>query len=246
MKKVIVLAGGKGERLRPHTEDRPKCMIPVMGKPLLGFTLQWLSTYGYEDVYLTCGYRHEAIKDHFGDGAKLGIKIRYIIEDEPLGRGGAIKKAMSSMAELNEPVLAINGDIVTNLNLNQLAQKHNSSDVLATIVTVPLRSPYGVVDIAPNGAVAGFREKPELPFWINSGVYLLSPSLCPLLPDAGDHEDQTFPQLAEDGKLATYSSRDFWRTVDTVKDLGELRVELEQLFFGAFFSRPVAPGVVPV
>lgn len=242
MSKVIILAGGKGERLRPYTEDRPKCMLSVMGRPLLSFTFQWLANHGFTEVYLTCAWRHEVIEEFFGDGRKFGVSIKYIVEREPLGRGGALRKAMDEMGELTEPVLALNGDILTNLNLSELARDFHSSQCAATVVTVPLCSPYGIVEVNDRGAVVGFREKPELPFWINAGIYMLAPRVHDLLPVRGDHEVATFPVLAKQGELSAFQSRAFWRTVDTVKDLGELRNELEHAFFSAFFTAPNVPS----
>lgn len=240
MAHAILLAGGKGERLRPLTEDRPKCMISVMGRPLLSYLIQWVSAYGYNRITLACGYRHEVIREFFGDGTKYGVHIDYVIETEPLGRGGGLKQAMSGINAAGEPILALNADAITNLNLSELKSFHKSQQGLATIVSVPLMSPYGIIDVSEQGDVVGFREKPELPFWINAGIYLLEPTIFELLPDKGDHEDTTFPTLAKDGLLKAYRSRSFWRSVDTVKDLGELRNELEKLFFGAFFSPAAA------
>lgn len=240
MSHAILLAGGKGERLRPLTEDRPKCMISVMGRPLLAYLIQWVSAYGYNRITLACGYRHEVIQEYFGDGTKYGVHIDYEIETEPLGRGGGLKQAMSRITPLNESILALNADAITNLNLSDLRSFHKNQQGLATLVSVPLQSPYGIIDVTEQGDVVGFREKPELPFWINAGIYLLEPRIFDLLPDKGDHEDTTFPTLAKDGLLKAYRSRSFWRSVDTVKDLGELRNELEKLFFGAFFSPATA------
>lgn len=242
MSQAILLAGGKGERLRPLTEDRPKCMISVMGRPLLAYLIQWVSAYGYNRIVLACGYRHDVIQEFFGDGSKYGVQIEYIVETEPLGRGGGLKQAMSriDIEHRREPVLAMNADAITNLNLSDLRSFHKSQNGLATLVSVPLMSPYGIIDVSEQGDVCGFREKPELPFWINAGIYLMEPTIFDLLPDRGDHEETTFPLLAKDGRLKAYRSRSFWRSVDTVKDLGELRNELERLFFGAFFSPAAA------
>jgi NDP-sugar pyrophosphorylase family protein len=109
---------------------------------------------------------------------------------------------------------------------------------MASIVSVPLRSPYGIVEVADNSLVTGFTEKPELPFWINAGIYLLNRRIVEQLPDVGDHETMTFPQLAKDGALRVFKTRAFWKTIDTVKDLTETRSEFEQLVFGAFLQSP--------
>src|SRR3972149_8060071 len=95
---AIILAGGKGERLRPFTEDRPKCMVEILGVPLLGYQLQWLSSQGVTDVIISCGYRHEVIQNFFGSGEKWGVSLQYSVESQPLGRGGALRLAFGLLA----------------------------------------------------------------------------------------------------------------------------------------------------
>jgi NDP-sugar pyrophosphorylase family protein len=224
VQEVIILAGGKGERLRPLTHDRPKAMVEIMGSPILGYQLRWLKSAGIKRVLISCGYLHEVIADYFGDGSKWGVQIEYLVESEPLGRGGGMKRALRQVENKTEPVLALNGDLITNLDLQ------------ATLVVVPLKSPFGIVDI-DGDTVTGFREKPILPFFINAGIYVLAPSIMDLLPDKGDHEELTFPQLAKNHELKAYKSEAFWRTVDTVKDVSELRNELESMLYGAFFHK---------
>lgn len=236
MKNAIILAGGKGERLRPYTDDRPKPMVPLMGSPLLSFTIKWLISHGIRNITICCGYLHESIIDYFGDGSKYGISINYSIEDRPLGRGGALRRGLEMIESMSEPVLAMNGDILTNLNLSELLAFHRQHGGPVTLVSVPLVSPYGIVDMSQDGFVNGFREKPELPFWINAGIYVLQPLIRDLLPQVGDHETSTFPKLAAGGQLKCYQSRTFWRAVDTSKDLTQLRADCENLFFGSFFG----------
>jgi NDP-sugar pyrophosphorylase family protein len=242
---AIIIAGGKGERLRPFTDDRPKAMIPVLGNPLLVFQLRLLNSYGFNKITLCCGYRHEVIVDYFGDGKKHGVSIDYVIEQEPLGRGGAIRKALERIQEqtpnLTEPIIAMNGDMLTNVNLSELIAFHKQHKPTATLVSAPLKSPYGIIE-TDDTIVTGFTEKPELPFWVNAGIYALDPAILSHLPLVGDHEVTTFPKLAEEGKLRTYKTRAFWKTIDTVKDLTEARAEFEKLVFGTF----IQPGTHPI
>jgi NDP-sugar pyrophosphorylase family protein len=237
--RAIIIAGGKGERLRPYTEDRPKAMIPVLGNPLLSFQLRLLSTHGFKKIAICCGYRNEVLKEHFGDGAKFGVRIEYLVEDEPLGRGGALRRALEHV-QAREPVLAMNGDSLTNINLAELVAFHQRHNPAATLVAVPLRSPYGIIDVKDESVVCGFKEKPELPFWINAGIYVLDPRIVDDLPSKGDHEEFTFPKLAQANQLRVYKTRAFWKTIDTVKDLTEVRSEFEQLVFGAFIQSSTA------
>jgi NDP-sugar pyrophosphorylase family protein len=227
MTRAIVLAGGRGERLRPFTADRPKAMVEIQGTPLLAYQLRWLRGQGVRDVIIACGYRHEVVREYFGDGAGWDLRITYSVEEEPLGRGGALKRALGALEQGEDLCLATNGDIITDLDVAPVVQAHRREAVPATVVVTPFRSPYGIVEVNERERVVGFREKPELPYWINAGIYVLSPAVRPLLPDQGDHEDTTFPRLAADGRLGAYRSRAFWRGVDTVKDLAEVTRAVE-------------------
>jgi NDP-sugar pyrophosphorylase family protein len=231
---AIILAGGRGERLRPFTEDRPKPMVEILGIPILGYQIQWLRAQDVTDIIIACGYRHDVIQDYFDDGAKWGVGIRYSIEREPLGRGGALKQAM---AHVDESVcLATNGDVITNVRIRSLMTQHRESGDAITIVLSPFISPYGIVDVGDDNKITGFHEKPELPYWINAGVYAINRDVRDLLPDQGDHETTTFPQLAEDRRLGAFRSRAYWRGVDTIKDLSEVTKDLEQRLLSAFLA----------
>lgn len=233
---AIILAGGKGERLRPFTQDRPKCMVEVLGVPLLGYQLEWLSAQGVTDVIISCGYRHEVIEQYFGSGEKWGVRLQYSVESQPLGRGGALKLAFQILALGEDLCLATNGDVVTNVRLKPLIQAHRQNGCLATVVLAPFISPYGIVEVDAEDRVVAFHEKPELPYWMNAGIYVLSREVEPLLPDQGDHEDSTFPRLAQERRLGAYKSRAYWRSVDTVKDISEVSKELEKRLMTSFLA----------
>lgn len=233
---AIILAGGKGERLRPFTQDRPKCMVEVLGVPLLGYQLEWLSAQGVTDAIISCGYRHEVIEQYFGGGEKWGVRLQYSVESQPLGRGGALKLAFQLLALGEDLCLATNGDVVTNVRLKPLIQAHRQNGCLATVVLAPFISPYGIVEIDAEDRVVAFHEKPELPYWMNAGIYVLSREVEPLLPDQGDHEDSTFPRLAQERRLGAYKSRAYWRSVDTVKDISEVSKELEKRLMTSFLA----------
>ncbi len=231
---AIILAGGKGERLRPYTQDRPKPMVEILGIPILGYQIQWLRVHGITDIIVACGYRHEVIQDYFGDGTKWGVRIRYSIEEEPLGRGGALKQAMSLLE--GDVCVATNGDVITNVRIRSVLTQHRESKNLATIVLTPFVSPYGIVEVTEENKIVAFHEKPELPYWINTGIYVLNREIRDLLPDVGDHETTTFPRLAEEGRLGGFRSRAYWRGVDTMKDLAEATKDLEERLLSAFLA----------
>jgi NDP-sugar pyrophosphorylase family protein len=231
---AIVLAGGKGERLRPFTEDRPKPMVEIMGIPMLGYQLQWLQGQGVTDVIISCGYRHEVIEAYFGDGERLGMRVRYAVEAEPLGRGGALRLALGGVPDSEEVVIATNGDVITNLPLAPLLEVHTSRRMIGTVVLTPFVSPYGIVEIDGQDRVTQFREKPELPYWINAGIYALSRGIQDHLPQRGDHETTTFPELAKSGRLGAHKSQSYWRGVDTIKDVNEVASEMQRRLMTLF------------
>ncbi|MEE8465059.1 MAG: nucleotidyltransferase family protein, partial [Dehalococcoidia bacterium] len=203
-----------------------KPMVPVCGKPILEHQVEWLKAGGVTDVVFLSGYRADVIETYFRDGKDFGINAHYSVEDSPLGRGGAIKKGFPMVPETEETVAVLNGDIITTEpleNLSALHRERRSADLshMATIMVVPMVSPYGLVDMDESGTVTGFREKVEMEHWINAGIYLFDRSIAPELPDLGDHETETFPRLAQAGQLAALRSRCFWRSVDSFKDLRE-------------------------
>jgi NDP-sugar pyrophosphorylase family protein len=226
---ALILAGGKGERLRPLTNSLPKPMVRLLDRPILWYQVQWLRYYGVTDIVFLGGYHWEAIHDYFGDGKGLGVRIQYSIEETPLGRGGAIRKGMALVPPSERFVIATNGDVVTAEDIGAMIEMHKKGAFLATIMLVPLVSPYGIVDVGDGGRVTGFREKAVLPFWINGGVYILDRELEAELPTLGDHELSTFPRLASLGRLGGYLSRTYWKSVDNFKDLREAEEALGRL-----------------
>lgn len=204
-------------------------MVEVNGVPLIAYLLGWLHQYGIRQIILSCGYRWEVLRSALGTGERWGLDIQYAVEPERLGRGGGIRYAMQS-ASLDDPggkpVIVTNGDNLVDLDLNAMLKQHAQMQALVTLALAPLVSARGIVDTDAQNRVTGFREKPELPYWFNTGVYVLSPRLVERLPVKGDHEEKLFPQLASEGQLAAYKTRQLWRTVDTAKDLSTLTAEL--------------------
>ena len=223
---ALVLAGGKGERLRPLTDTVPKPMAPVAGRPILEYQIDWLKDAGVENVVFLVGYRWESIRSHFGDGSRYGVTISYSVESSPLGRGGAIKQGFPLAADDDGPVVVTNGDVITRQPLAEVIDFHRASPArnngpCATLLAVPMVSPYGIVDMDDAGGVVGFREKVELPHWINGGVYVMDREVFAEFPELGDHEVETFPQMAESGRIAAFRTRSYWTSIDSFKDLRE-------------------------
>ena len=180
------------------------------------------------DVVFLVGHLADTVADYFGDGASCGIRAHYSHEDTPLGRGGALRQGLGILPPDagNGPVIATNGDVLTDASLTALladyrARRHENPAHVASILTVPMTSPYGIVDAGADGLVQQFREKAALPYTINGGVYVLHPDIRDLLPETGDHEATTFPALAAAGRMSAVQSGVFWRSVDSPKDLLE-------------------------
>lgn len=223
---ALILAGGKGERLRPLTDTLPKPLAPLDGKPILWYQVEWLKQAGVTNVIFLVGYRWEMVREYFGDGSKFGVKPTYSVETRPLGRGGAIRSGLAHVPEEEDTVMVLNGDIITGQDPNAvvdfyLGKRQANPDHLATIMVAPMVSPYGLVDLNSESDVVGFREKVELPHWINAGVYVFDRAIGPLMPELGDHEVSTFPDLAEEGRISAFKSNEFWRSIDSFKDLRE-------------------------
>ncbi|WP_052874798.1 nucleotidyltransferase family protein [Streptomyces sp. NBC_01439] len=222
---ALILAGGQATRMRPYTDDAPKAMVPVAGAPIVGYQLAWLARHGVKSVTISGGYKHEMITDYAGDGSRFGVEIQYAIEDEPLGRGGGLKFGARRLADPEAPFFVLNGDVITTFSLADLAQYHADHGGAVTVALSPYRSNWGVAEL-DGDRIRGFVQSPELPYWINAGIYVFNPDVIGLLPDKGDHEDSTFPQLAKDGRLIGYRLSGYWRGVDTVKDVIEASKEI--------------------
>jgi NDP-sugar pyrophosphorylase family protein len=226
--KAIVLAGGQGLRLRPLTDDRPKPMVLINGKPLAEIQLTWLRKHvELERVAFACRHRWEKLKDYFGAQFE-GVPIDYVVEPDALGTGGGIRNALVQLGIGDEDVLIANGDVVTDLPLSRMVEFHRANAAIVTMLLVPYRSPYGVVRIDKLRVVRKFEEKPEFPdTWINGGVYIVqAKKLLSSLPQKGDVERETFPKLTEYGEIAAYPYYGFWRALDSLKDLSEVEHEL--------------------
>jgi mannose-1-phosphate guanylyltransferase len=222
--RAIILAGGLGMRLRPLTDDRPKALIPVNGRPISEYQIDWLAKEGGVDsVTFACGYKWERLKEHFGTSFH-GVPIEYSVEEQPLGTGGAIKKAVSG-GQSDDLLVVANGDVVTDLPLGRMVETHRQAgEISASMLVVPYRSRFGVVKIDKLKMVRGFEEKPAFPdVWINGGIYLLNARrVSRRLPDQGDIERETFPRLVTHGELLSYPYYGEWWFIDSMKDLKEL------------------------
>jgi NDP-sugar pyrophosphorylase family protein len=214
---ALLLAGGKAERLGEAAQGLPKPLVPVGGLPLAAYAVARLVESGVTRVIVACRAGDE---DAFLAALSgLGAEVEAVGEEEPLGRGGGLRLAATRRQE-EGPVLALNGDeLLLDLDFRALLSEHEASGAAGTIVVAQVSSPFGVVEVEENGTVTGFREAPLLDHWVNSGVYVLSEEALALLPERGDHEQSTFPQLAGERRLHAHRHEGVWLTVNTPKDL---------------------------
>jgi mannose-1-phosphate guanylyltransferase len=222
--KIAILAGGFGKRLKPLTDTRPKPMIEVLNVPIIEWQIRWLRKFGIKEFVLCVGYMKEQIIDYIGNGAKFGSKIDYSFEEKPLGTGGALLNAKELLSD-QDSFFVLNGDVLTELDPNRLNIANSNS-----LAVVPLRSPFGVVELDENSKVRGFVEKPEIPDkWINAGIYRLTQQVFGYLPQKGNIEVTALPALAKEGKLQAVRYKGvFWRSIDSHKDIEEASNEMKE------------------
>ena len=213
---AIVLAGGMAERLGDASGGLPKSLVPVGGRPLLAWQIGRLRQIGVERVIVSClgGQEHE-FDARLGD---LGVEVVCAGEPERLGRGGGIRFAAGSRRETGD-VLAMNGDELVDADFSGLLERHRATGAAATITVAQPPSQFGQVDLDDDDVVTGFREVSQVPYWVNCGVYVLSPEALDRFPEKGDHETTAFPELAAAGRLRAFRHTGLWLTVNTPKEL---------------------------
>lgn len=222
--KTVILAGGFGKRLKPLTDTRPKPMIEVFNVPIIEWQVRWLRKFGMKDFVMCVGYKKEQIIDRIGNGARFDTRIDYSFEEKALGTGGALLNAKELLSN-QDSFFVLNGDILTELDPNRLNIANSNS-----VAVVPLRSPFGVVELDEDSIVRGFVEKPEIPDrWINAGLYRFTQEVFRYLPQEGNIEVTALPALAKERKLHAVKYKNvFWRSIDSHKDIEEASKEMEE------------------
>jgi dTDP-glucose pyrophosphorylase len=215
---VVIMAGGRGERLRPLTESVPKPMLPVGGRPILEIILSQFARQGFCRFALSVNYRAEVIEQYFGDGSKFGVQVEYLREPSRLGTAGSLRLLRSAE---RRPMLVINGDILTKIDMGALLAFHSSHDAIATMCVREHEYvvPFGVVRTT-GVDIEGFEEKPSVRWSINAGVYVLEPSAVASIPD-GQYFDMPslFESLrAREARCVAYAVRDYWLDVGRPDD----------------------------
>ncbi len=229
IKTAVVLVGGSGLRMRPLTEDLPKCMIPLRGKPLIYWTMFWLKQYGVEHVVLGVSYHKEVVMKYAKENS-LGLKVDFSEHTQEGETGEGFRLAIKRHVP-DETFLAMNGDEITNMNLENFVNYHLKNKGVVTIAVSPMQSPFAVLEITGNDIV-GFKEKPLLEDkLVSAGIYVFNRAICDYLPEVGSIEKTAFPKLAEKRLLKAYKlgPAERWLTVNCVKDLSVAEKELNTL-----------------
>lgn len=231
--RVVVAAGGEGRRLRPLTAATPKPMIKIAGKPILEHLVEQLASSGFVHLYFTVNYLADKIRSHFGDGSRWGVDIRYLEERRPLGTVGALSLLPEKPAD---PILFLNGDVLTKANFSALLDFHTAEKAAATLCVKrhEIQIPYGVVEL-DGRRMGSFSEKPTQRFLVNAGIYVLEPSALALLPKGKPCD---MPGLLERlrrrkrGSVACFPISEYWLDIGDPK---ELRRAVDE--FGDVFGR---------
>ena len=246
---AIVLVGGEGTRLRPLTSDVPKPAVTLVDRPFLAYAIEWLAAHGVSEVVLACGFLPDVLREALGEQERAGVAITYVAEPEPLGTAGAIRFAADALGDrLEDRFLALNGDVLADLDLSALLRAHEERGARATIALHPVddSSAYGLVRCDEQGAVLEFLEKTgeEVPGEINAGAYVLDRSVLDLVPAgrAVSIEREVFPRLVGDGLTALLRDG-YWMDIGTPErylqaswDILEGRVETQ--------VEPTSPGLL--
>jgi dTDP-glucose pyrophosphorylase len=228
--KVVLMAGGLGTRLRPLTDDRPKPLLEVGSKPILETIIENFAKYGFKNFILSVNYKAHMLEDYFGAGGKLGVHIDYIHENKRLGTAGAL----SLMHEkLQEPFFVMNGDLLTNVNFEQLFDYHHAHHAVATMAVreYDFQVPYGVVNVE-DGHIRSIEEKPIQRFFVSAGIYMLSPEVLSYIPRDSFYDMPTlFTELITNKMTAlSFPIREYWLDIGRMEELERAKSDYAYVF----------------
>jgi mannose-1-phosphate guanylyltransferase / phosphomannomutase len=221
--KAVVMAGGEGTRLRPLTSNSPKPMMPMANRPLMEHVVRKLADHGFDDIVVTVAFLASHIRNYFGDGSELGVRMRYATEESPLGTAGSVRNAA---AELDDTFMVVSGDVLSDIDLGEVMKVHRRTGSLATIALKRVDNPvdFGIVITREDGSIERFLEKPT---WgqvfsdtINTGIYVLEPEIFTLIPEGRpvDFSEEVFPAALERGlPLLGLVAEGYWEDVGTIE-----------------------------
>jgi len=233
-RQAVVLAGGKGTRLRPLTNNRPKPLLPVLGRPCVEYVIRSLADAGVEEIFLTCGYRSQDMVDALGSGESLGVELIMCFEDVPAGTAGAVKLLED---RLEDTFVVASGDVLADVDVRALVEGHRRNGAKATmaLTTVERTEEFGIVGLDDRGRIVRFKEKPrpEESFsnLINAGIYVLEREVVPEIPagEMYDFSKQLFPKLLEAGWPLYGAKLDgLWKDIGRPRDLLDANVRMAE------------------
>lgn len=227
---VIIMAGGRGERLKPLTDTAPKPLLTVGDKPILEHNLRHLANYGISNFFITINYLGQMIIDYFGDGSHLDIDIEYINENQPLGTLGAAALIRNLK---HDNVLVMNADVLTNIDIEDFFSEFIEEQSLMSVASVPYKvnMPFAVLETAEN-RVLSFSEKPEYTYYTNAGIYLIKRELLERVPqNIMYHSTDLMQDILDKGeKLTRYSMHGFWMDIGRKEDYYKAQQEIKHLY----------------
>src|SRR5213083_1681883 len=248
---AVVMAGGEGSRLRPLTINRPKPMVLIVNKPCLGHIFDLLQRHGINEAFVTLQYLASQIQDSFGDGGAIGMRLKYSVEETPLGTGGSVRQIGDA---LDDTFIVISGDALTDIDLSAVIafHKERKAAVTLTLYHVPNPLEYGVVITDPNdGRITKFLEKPS---WgevfsdtINTGIYVIEPRVLERykVGESFDFSKDLFPQLLADGEpLYGYIASGYWTDVGSINEYARANADvLQGKVRAGSLGREIMPGI---
>ncbi len=235
---VVIMAGGLGTRLRPITEDIPKPLVPVGGRPVLETIIEQLAGQGFNRIFLAVNYLADQVRAHFGDGSQWGVRIDYLEEETRLGTAGALTLLPSKPPA---PFLVMNADLVTDIDFRRLLGFHadQTADATMCVREYKFQVPYGVVETQGN-RITKLTEKPQHSYFVNSGIYALEPDVLNLVPDGHFYDMTTLfdDLMARDGHGVVFPVHEYWIDIGKFDDLERARTD----FSGVFTPKGKAGG----
>jgi len=228
--KVVLMVGGLGKRLRPLTNDYPKPLLIVGGKPILETIIENFKKYGFENFILSVKYKHEMIVEYFGDGSQFGVNIEYIFEDKKLGTAGSLSLMLD---KLDNPFFVMNGDLLTNINCESMLDYHMKYNAVATmgVKDYETQIDYGVINQKDNEIIS-IEEKPTQRFLINGGIYILNPEVLKFIDKCQylDMPDLFKQLIKENKKVISFHIREYWIDIGKIEEYERANNEYCQIF----------------
>ena len=228
--KVVLMVGGLGTRLRPLTEDTPKPMLHVGGKPILQTIVEKFVSYGFVNIVMCVGYKSSIIQNFFEDGSKFGANIEYILEDKRMGTAGALSLLKTKP---DEAFFVMNGDLLTNVNFEHLLEFHLANNSIATMCVreYDFQVPYGVVNLE-DGRILSIEEKPVQKFFVSAGIYMLDPKCIEIIPENEFYDMPTlFEKLIEmNENTISFPLREYWLDIGRIEEYEKANLEYHEVF----------------